>query len=142
MISQEAFTSGRGLLGTILSKMSCIGKVKRTFLSHILLMFISMRGRINFLQLERYGHMDEHSYRYQFSKEFDWLGFNYEFVKEQCSDDVILGFDASYISKHRYKSMVVLFGRVLDKIEKLIPSIHDDLQFDYRQKVEQLEQLF
>jgi hypothetical protein len=43
--------------------------------------------------------------------------------------------------KHRYKSMVVIFGRVLDKIEKLIPAIHDDLQYDYRNKLEAFEQV-
>lgn len=99
MISQDAFTSGRGLVGTILSKMNNIGKVQHKFLLHILLMFISMRGRINFLQLGRYGHMDEHSYRYHFSKIFDWVGFNRRFITEHCSDQRILGFDASYISK-------------------------------------------
>lgn len=62
-------------------------------------MFISMRGRINFLQLGRYGTMDEHSYRYQFAKVFDWIGFNRHFVTQQCSEERILGFDASYISK-------------------------------------------
>lgn len=34
-----------------------------------------MRGRINFMQLGMYGHMDEHSYRYQFGKIFNWIGF-------------------------------------------------------------------
>ena len=61
MISQDAFTFGRSLTGTILSKMDNIGKVQRKFLSHILILFIGMRGRINFLQLGRYGDMDEHS---------------------------------------------------------------------------------
>lgn len=99
MISQDAFTSGRGLIGTILSKMNNIGKVQASFLLHIMIMFLSMRGRINFLQLGRYGVMDEHSYRYHFSKDFDWVGFNRRFVDEQCSDEKILAFDASYLSK-------------------------------------------
>lgn len=99
MISQDAFTSGRGLIGTILSKMNNIGKVQQAFLLHILIMFLSMRGRINFLQLGRYGNKDEHSYRYQFAKIFDWIGFNRRFVVAHCTDERILGFDASYITK-------------------------------------------
>lgn len=58
-----------------------------------------MRGRINFMQLGRYGDMDEHSYRYQFGKIFDWIGFNRRYVAAHCSDQIVLGFDASYISK-------------------------------------------
>jgi hypothetical protein len=99
MISQDAFTSGRGLLGTILSKMTGIGKVQHRFLSHILILFLSMRGKINFLQMGRYGQMDEHSYRYQFGNTFDWIEFNQQFIEDQCSNEVILGFDPSFISK-------------------------------------------
>lgn len=58
-----------------------------------------MRGRINFLQLSRYGEKDEHSYRYHFSKTFNWITFNRHYVAEQCSDERIIGFDPSYISK-------------------------------------------
>jgi hypothetical protein len=45
-----------------------------------------MRGRINFLQLGRYGKMDEHSYRNHFKKYFDWIEFNRRFVTEHCRD--------------------------------------------------------
>lgn len=99
MISQDAFTSGRSLIGTILSKMNSIGKVQHRFLLHILIVFLAMRGRINFLQLSRYGDMDEHSYRYHFSKSFSWITFNRHYVTQQCSDEIIIGFDPSYINK-------------------------------------------
>ena len=58
-----------------------------------------MRGRHNFLSFGRYGHMDEHSYRYHFKKNFDWIEFNRQYVAENCSDEVIIGFDPSYITK-------------------------------------------
>ena len=90
MISQDAFTSGRSLIGTILSKMNNIGKVRYNFLLHILMMYLSMRGRINFLQLGRYGHRDEHTYRNQFNEEFDWAQFNRLMVTDYCSDEMIL----------------------------------------------------
>ena len=99
MISQDAFTFGRSLIGTILSKMNIIGKVQHKFLLHILILFLAMRGRINFLQLSRYGEMDEHSYRYHFCKSFNWIKFNRLYVTDQCSDEKIIGFDPSYISK-------------------------------------------
>ncbi len=99
MISQDAFTSGRSLIGTILSKMNNIGKVRYNFLLHILMMYLSMRGRINFLQLGRYGHRDEHTYRNQFNEEFDWAQFNRLMVTDYCSDEMIIGFDPSFINK-------------------------------------------
>ncbi|MGB4960781.1 MAG: transposase [Saprospiraceae bacterium] len=79
--------------------MDNIGKVQCKFLSHILILFIAMRGRINFLQLGRFGEMDEHSYRYQFGKDFNWIEFNSLYVSDLCSDEKIIGFDPSYIRK-------------------------------------------
>ncbi len=39
---------------------------------------MSIRGRINFLQLARYGKYKEQRYRQQFEKLFDFLSFNKE----------------------------------------------------------------
>lgn len=99
MIIQNAFIKGNSLIGTILLKMSGIGKVQTKFLQHILILILCIRGRINFLQLERYGHMSERSYRLNFTKSFDWLSFNKNFVSNECSDELIIGFDPSFISK-------------------------------------------
>jgi hypothetical protein len=99
MIIQNAFTKGESLIAAILTKMSGIGIVQRKFISNILILILSIRGKINFLQLERYGTMSERSYRDHFAKDFDWLDFNTKLVKDQCSDELIIGFDPSYISK-------------------------------------------
>jgi hypothetical protein len=58
-----------------------------------------MRGRVNFLQLERQGKMNEKSYRNQFEKIFDWLGFNRLLIEQICGQELILGFDPSFIKK-------------------------------------------
>lgn len=99
MIIQNAFIKGGSLISAILSKMSGIGKCKSRFLSHILILILSIRGRINFLQLERYGSMSERSYRHNFTKSFDWLTFNKELVDSESSNELIIGFDPSFISK-------------------------------------------
>src|SRR5690606_7414465 len=99
MIIQHAFTKGESLISSILSKMSGIGKVQANFLKHILILILSIRGRINFLQLERYGFMSERSYRFNFTKDFDWLSFNKNLIADQCSKELIVGFDPSFISK-------------------------------------------
>jgi len=58
-----------------------------------------MRGRHNFLQLSREGSRTEKSFRYQYAKDFDWLDFNINLVNSHCSEEVILGFDPSFIKK-------------------------------------------
>lgn len=99
MIIQNAFTSGSSLLSTILLKMSHIGRVQTKFIEHILILILSIRGRANFLQFARYGHMNEKSYRNSFEKEFDWAEFNSELIATNCSDELIIGFDPSFIPK-------------------------------------------
>lgn len=99
MITQDAFTLGHGIVRTILIKMQGIGIWRMRFVEEIFLLFISLKGRINFLQLSRYGYMTERSYRNQFEKEFDFMGFNTRLIKESTSGHCIIGFDPSFISK-------------------------------------------
>ena len=63
MTIQNAFTTGRSLITAIISKMSDIGKVQAKFISHILMLMLSIKGRgkANFLQFSRYGYMNEKS---------------------------------------------------------------------------------
>ena len=63
------------------------------------MLFLSHGGRINFLQMGRQGGMNEKNYRYHFENSFDWLSFNTIYVQQNCSEELIIGFDASYITK-------------------------------------------
>ena len=87
------------VINSVLSKMKTLSKSRSRFILEILLLFLSMRGRCNFLQMAREGTRNEKSYRYQFEKQIDWLSFNIELVKSHSSDEVLIGFDPSYISK-------------------------------------------
>jgi len=99
MITQDAFTIGKMVINSVLSKMDLIKKSRSRFFTEILVLFLGMRGRHNFLQMSREGSRNEKSFRYQFEKSFDWLSFNRNLVKQYGSDEVIIGFDPSYISK-------------------------------------------
>lgn len=99
MITQDAFTLGHGIVRTILIKMQGIGLWRMRFVEEILLLFISLKGRINFLQLSRYGYMTERSYRNQFSKMFDFINFNKHVINQTSSGNCIIGFDPTFISK-------------------------------------------
>ena len=99
MITQDAFTAGCTLLTTIIRKMDGLNKRRSEFIVHILMHVLGIRGRLNFMQLQRQGKMNEKSYRNQFEKLFDWLGFNRHLINEICGEELILGFDPSFIKK-------------------------------------------
>ena len=64
-----------------------------------LILFMSIRGRINFSQLERYGEYTEQRYRQQFEKPFDFLTFNKELTLSHGSGRYVIAFDPSYVNK-------------------------------------------
>lgn len=96
-------TKGNSLYNSLiintLSKISSVGKWKQSFLLEAFTLFLSIKGRINFLQLERYGKCTEQRYRQQFEQSFDFLSFNKEMVNEHGSGNYIMAIDPSFISK-------------------------------------------
>jgi hypothetical protein len=80
-----------------------LNKKRKKFVKNVLISFLSIKGRINFLQLERYGENCEQSYRDAFHKEFDFFEFNKQLVSK-ISSAVIIGFDPSYLSKSGMKT--------------------------------------
>lgn len=79
--------------------MSNINSWRKDFITETLILFLCIKGRINFLQLARYGKHKEQRYRQQFEKQFDFLTFNKEFTLTHGSGKYIIAFDPSYISK-------------------------------------------
>jgi len=85
-----------------------LNKSRKKFITNVLISFLSIKGRpessartgeaINFLQLERFGAYCESTYRTHFEEKFDFFEFNKHLVK-QISDEIIIGFDPSYLSK-------------------------------------------
>ncbi len=76
---------------------------RKKFIKNVLISFLSIKGRINFLQLERFGEYSESTYRNQFEEKFDFFEFNKHLVS-QISDKIIIGFDPSYLSKSGNKT--------------------------------------
>jgi hypothetical protein len=88
----------------MLDKLPKINQWRRDFLIETFILFLSIRGRINFLQLGRYGKYKEQRYRQQFEKSFDFLAFNKELTLSQGSGKYVIAFDPSYISKSGKKT--------------------------------------
>jgi len=89
----------KGHIKSILNKMQGVNKWRYDFLIEVFGLFLSIKGRINFLQLARYGGFTEQRYRNQFEKGFDFLTFNSTLIKEHGSGHHTIAFDPSYISK-------------------------------------------
>lgn len=87
------------LVSAILAKMSNIGKWQRQFIVHLIPLFMSIRGRINFMQMSRYGRYSMTSYRNNFDKTFDFGSFNSEHIKMKGTGYHIIIFDPSHIRK-------------------------------------------
>lgn len=79
--------------------MQYIKKWQSDFLMEIFGLFISIKGRLNFLQFSRYTNHNEQRYRNQFHKTFDFLCFNKELVLEYASKHLTIAFDPSYVPK-------------------------------------------
>jgi len=77
------------VINSVLSKMNFLSKSQSGFILDILLLFLSLRGRHNFLQMSRERSRNEKSYRYQYEKDFNWLSFNVNLVKQNSSRDIM-----------------------------------------------------
>ena len=83
----------------ILNKMKTLHKWQYDFLVEVFVLFISIKGRLNFLQLGRYGNFSEQHYRNQFNKPFDFLTFNKHLAKQHGGKHLTIAFDPSYVAK-------------------------------------------
>ena len=92
------------LIINVLDKLSNINQWRKDFILETFILFLSIRGRINFLQLARYGKHEEQRYRQQFEKSFDFLNFNKELTLQHGSGRYAIAFDPSYISKSGKKT--------------------------------------
>lgn len=76
-----------------------LNKCRKDFIVSVLWHILSIKGRINFLQLERFSPVCEQTFRNQFAKEFDFLSFNKELINQVASDQRIIAIDPCYIPK-------------------------------------------
>lgn len=77
-------------------KLDC--RIPKSFVLLVVL-FISIKGRVNFFQLARFSSRCESGFRYFFERGFDFLSFNKSLIKMTVKGKAVLAFDPSYISK-------------------------------------------
>jgi len=98
MITKE-IKSYNTLIMSSLNKMAKLNKYRKDFIVEVFILFMSIKGRINFLQLSRYGKYGEQRYRQQFEKQFDFLEFNKNITLSSGGGRYAIAFDPSYINK-------------------------------------------
>lgn len=105
MNALAALNNFKILLGETISrsvKTLGMGKVLRRFLKNVVETIVAIRGRVNFLQLERYSHLNEKTFRNNFSRgRVDWLRLNRQLIPEESlsSGHLVIALDPAHISK-------------------------------------------
>ena len=98
-MTTKGIKSYNKLIINMLDKIPNINKRRKDFLLEVFVLMLSIKGRINFLQLSRYGNFKEQRYRQQFEKQFDFLEFNKQLVLSTGGGKYAIAFDPSYINK-------------------------------------------
>jgi len=78
---------------------SSINNARKKFIISVFMHILSIKGRINFLQLGRFSSYNEKTFRNQFEKEFDFLSFNKLLIDQVASEDRVVALDPSFIPK-------------------------------------------
>lgn len=76
-----------------------LNKSRKDFIVNVLWHILSIKGKINFLQLGRFSPYSEQTYRNQFAKKFDFFSFNKLLIDQVASSERVVAFDPSYIPK-------------------------------------------
>ena len=76
-----------------------INRSRRNFMLEIFSLYLSIPGRINFLQLERYSRHGEQRFRRQYEERFDFFSFNAALSESYCGKRRAIAFDPSFIHK-------------------------------------------
>ena len=72
---------------------------RKQFILNVLLCFLSIKGRINFLQLSRYSKYCEQYFRINFENKFNFQDFNRRLILNLKIKECITAFDPCYIAK-------------------------------------------
>jgi len=96
----------KALIINVLTNSSIIETLKacrQTFIINSLTCFSCIKGKIKFLQMERFSDKSEQYYRINFENKFNFQHFNLSMIKDRLTECVV-AFDPSYIKKSGKKT--------------------------------------
>jgi hypothetical protein len=88
---------------SICKNFKTLKECRKNFIINVLICFSSIKGKINFLQLERFSDKCEQYFRINFENKFNFQEMNLAMIKERVSE-CIIAFDPSYIPKSGKKT--------------------------------------
>lgn len=103
-MTTRGYNNYNSLIIRTLDKISVFNKCRKDFFCEVVILLLSIKGRVNFLQLGRFGNFKEQRYRQQFEKPFPWLDFNKELTLSHGGSRFVIAFDPSYINKSGKKT--------------------------------------
>ena len=103
-MTTRGYNNYNSLIIRTLNKISVFNKCRKDFFCEVVILLLSIKGRVNFLQLGRFGNFKEQRYRQQFEKPFPWLDFNKELALSHGGSRFVIAFDPSYINKSGKKT--------------------------------------
>ena len=92
------------LISAIIVKIGKTSKPRQKFIQHLFILYMGLRGKYNFINIARYGKYNEKTYRNQMEQPYDWAEFNTELILANCSLELIMAYDPSYLSKSGKKT--------------------------------------
>jgi len=96
---------GQTLTEAIVAKATDLSKCRRQFLSHILMLFLSVRHRVNFSQLSRHSEQYcDRTIRLHFERHVDFAAINPELIHQHGSGHFLLALDPTYLPKSGKKT--------------------------------------
>lgn len=103
-MTTRGYNNYNSLIIRTLNKISVFNKCRKNFFCEVVILLLSIKGHVNFLQLGRFGNYKEQRYRQQFEKPFPWLDFNKELALSHGGSRFVIAFDPSYINKSGKKT--------------------------------------
>ena len=99
-MTNNSYPSIKSLIINVLSKCMnfTLKECRKKFIINVLTCFSSIKGKINFLQMERFSNKCEQYFRINFENKFNFQHFNLTMIKERITE-CIVAFDPSYIRK-------------------------------------------
>jgi hypothetical protein len=73
-VSFSELSKIENIIFSALVQMKNLNVQRNNFMTQLFSLFLSIKGKMNFLQFERYGKFDEQTYRNHFEKKFDFYG--------------------------------------------------------------------
>lgn len=100
----NVLTQLREMIEDLLSGQTNLQKNFRNFFIETMILYIVMRGRINYTSMSMVGDSCDSRFRQNFQRSFDWLGFNMQFAAKMLTQRIAIAIDPSYIDKSGKKT--------------------------------------